>query len=66
MDFQKTKNIETNSFSSGMNKDLDPQLVKDGLYGHAINSALYSKRTRYKSMYRYTLHLQWKYPPKRQ
>ena len=43
MDFQKTKNVETNSFSSGMNKDLDPQLIKDGVYSHAINSVLNSQ-----------------------
>lgn len=50
MDFQKTKNIETNSFSSGMNKDLDPQLIKDGLYSHAINSALNSQNGSFPSI----------------
>lgn len=41
MAFQNTRHTESTMFDSGMNKDLDPQLVKG--YTHAINSQLNSK-----------------------
>lgn len=37
-EFQDTRDIKTNSFTSFMNKDVDPVFLKDGQITHAINS----------------------------
>lgn len=36
------KNIKINSFNGGMNKDIDPQLLKESQYSHAINAKINS------------------------
>ena len=40
--FQNTRNVETSSFTSFMNKDVDPVFLKDGQITHTINSQLNS------------------------
>jgi len=40
--FSNLRDVKTNALNIGMNKDLDPQLSKEGQYTHAVNAKLNS------------------------
>lgn len=42
MAFQDTRSVNTNTLNKGINKDIDPQYLKEGVYTHAINARLNS------------------------